>query len=346
MGPGSGFGGNQILNFNLEILICSVFFYLSSILFWLASTTIVNLEKRNWPATFTIMILIVVSMLFGFFSWIGELGILKILNYPAVYFFPGILGLILIPFGWFFIIVWFLGLLKVNYSVFQNFPNGFGKTNILNLLFINLKCRSVKIYFGKTVYYKLCILLLLFSQIFAIVFFLNWSRKFTIDISIFNFWNVVPFSFRLSYLFYILICISIPVVALFIHRTSKKILPEIAKNKAIPYLKTISLLLLGVVILVFFLFLGGEIGIIEDPVLKLFIDPIPFYVFLIGIQFLVSVAVLTLGQTLISYEIFTGRILPKIDLRREWRNANLWFLLITLLYFIISSLGFSKIELF
>ncbi|EKR75260.1 putative membrane protein [Leptospira noguchii str. 2006001870] len=334
------------MNFNLEILICSVFFYLSSILLWLASTTIVNLEKRNWPATFTITILIVVSMLFGFFSWIGELGILKILNYPAVYFFPGILGLILIPFGWFFIIVWFLGLLKVNYSVFQNFPNGFGKTNILNLLFINLKCRSVKIYFGKTVYYKLCILLLLFSQIFAIVFFLNWSRKFTIDISIFNFWNVVPFSFRLSYLFYILICISIPVVALFIHRTSKKILPEIAKNKAIPYLKTISLLLLGVVILVFFLFLGGEIGIIEDPVLKLFIDPIPFYVFLIGIQFLVSVAVLTLGQALISYEIFTGKILPKIGLRREWRNANLWFLLITLLYFIISSLGFSKIELF
>lgn len=96
----------------------------------------------------------------------------------------------------------------------------------------------------------------------------------------------------------------------------------------------------------FFLFLGGEIGIIEDPVLKLFIDPIPFYVFLIGIQFLVSVAVLTLGQALISYEIFTGRILPKIGLRREWRNANLWFLLITLLYFIISSLGFSKIELF
>lgn len=346
MGPEIGFDGNQILNFNLEILICSVFFYLSSILLWLASTTIVNLEKRNWPATFTITILIVVSMLFGFFSWIGELGILKILNYPAVYFFPGILGLILIPFGWFFIIVWFLGLLKVNYSVFQNFPNGFGKTNVWNLLFINLKYRSVKIYFGKTVYYKLCILLLLFSQIFAIVFFLNWSRKFTIDISIFNFWNVVPFSFRLSYLFYILICISIPVVALFTYRTSKKILPEIAKNKAIPYLKTISLLLLGVVILVFFLFLGGEIGIIEDPVLKLFIDPIPFYVFLIGIQFLVSVAVLTLGQALISYEIFTGKILPKIGLRREWRNANLWFLLITLLYFIISSLGFSKIELF
>lgn len=348
MGPGSGFGGNQILNFNLEILICSVFFYLSSILFWLASTTIVNLEKRNWPATFTITILIVVSVLFGFFSWIGESGILKILNYPAIYFFPGIFGLILIPFGWFFIVVWFLGFLKAeeNHDISQNFPIGFWKTNVLDLFFTYLNDRSIKAYFARIGYYKLFILLLLSSQIFAIIFFLNWSRKFSIDISIFNFWNVVPFSFRLSYLFYILICISVSVIGLFSFQTSKKILPEIAKNKAVPYLKTISLLLLGVVVLVFFLFLGGGIGIIEDPILKLFLDPIPFYVFLIGIQFLVSVSVLTLGQALISYEIFTGRILPKIGLRQEWRRTNLGFLLITLLYFIISSLGFSKIEIF
>lgn len=256
MGPGSGFGGNQILNFNLEILICSVFFYLSSILFWLASTTIVNLEKRNWPATFTITILIVVSVLFGFFSWIGESGILKILNYPAIYFFPGIFGLILIPFGWFFIVVWFLGFLKAeeNHDISQNFPIGFWKTNVLDLFFTDLNDRSIKAYFARIGYYKLFILLLLSSQIFAIIFFLNWSRKFSIDISIFNFWNVVPFSFRLSYLFYILICISVPVIGLFSFQTSKKILPEIAKNKAVPYLKTISLLLLGVVVLVFFYF--------------------------------------------------------------------------------------------
>ncbi len=348
MGPEIGFDGNQILNFNLEILICSVFFYLSSILFWLASTTIVNLEKRNLPATFTITLLIVVSMLFGFFSWIGESGILKILNYPAVYFFPGIFGLILIPFGWLFINVWFLGFLKVkqNNGVSQNFLTDFWKTNVLGLFFTDLNDRSIKAYFLKMGYYKFFILLLLSSQIFAIIFFLNWSSKFPLTLSIFSFWNVVPFSFRLSYLFYILICISVPIIGLFSFRTSKKILPEIAKNKAVPYLKTISLLLLGVVILVFFLFLGGEIGIIEDPVLKLFLNPVPFYVFLIGIQFLVSISVLALGQALISYEIFTGRILPKIGLRQEWKKINLGFLLITFLYFIISTLGFSKIELF
>ncbi|EMY27510.1 hypothetical protein LEP1GSC115_5157 [Leptospira interrogans serovar Australis str. 200703203] len=78
----------------------------------------------------------------------------------------------------------------------------------------------------------------------------------------------------------------------------------------------------------------------------MFLNPVPFYVFLIGIQFLVSISVLALGQALISYEIFTGRILPKIGLRQEWKKINLGFLLITFLYFIISTLGFSKIELF
>ncbi|EMY13209.1 hypothetical protein LEP1GSC043_0768 [Leptospira weilii str. Ecochallenge] len=55
------------MNFNPEILICSVFLFLSSVLFWLASTTIVNLEKRDGSTTFTIVILISVSALFGFF---------------------------------------------------------------------------------------------------------------------------------------------------------------------------------------------------------------------------------------------------------------------------------------
>ncbi|EMN12178.1 hypothetical protein LEP1GSC055_2262 [Leptospira borgpetersenii str. Brem 307] len=55
------------MNFNPEIFICGVFLFLSSILFWLASTTIVNLERRDRSATFTIFILISVSALFGFF---------------------------------------------------------------------------------------------------------------------------------------------------------------------------------------------------------------------------------------------------------------------------------------
>ncbi|AYV55766.1 ATP-binding protein [Leptospira kmetyi] len=298
------------MNLNPEIFICSVFLFLSSILLWLASTTIVNLERRERAATFTIWILISVSALFGFFSWIGESGLIVVSNYSAVYFLPGIFGLILIPFGWFFIVVWFLGFLREK--------------------------RIYRIFFW----------LLLIAQISAVVFFFIWSRKISLKLSLFHFWNIVPFSFRLSYLVYILFCITIPIVALFSFRVSKNVLPEIARNKAVPFLKTISLLLFGVLILVFFLFLGQGTGIIEDPVARSDRDPIPFYGFLIGILFLVSVSILVLGQALISYEIFTGRILPKISLREEWRNANFGFFILALLYFAAATFNFPKIELF
>ncbi|RHX81675.1 ATP-binding protein [Leptospira yasudae] len=298
------------MNPNPEIFICSVFLFLSSILFWLASTTIVNLERRDRSATFTIVILLSVSALFGFFSWIGESGLIRVSNYSAVYFFPGIFGLILIPFGWFFIVVWFLGFLREK--------------------------RIYRIFFW----------LLLSAQAFAVVFFYSWSRKFSANVSLFHFWNVVPFAFRLSYLVYILFCIVIPIFALFSFRISKRILPEVARNKAVPYLKAVSLLLFGVLVLVFFLFLGGGIGIIRDPVSRSDNDPRSFYGFLIGIQLLVTIAILILGQALISYEIFTGRILPKISLRQEWRNANFGFFALALFYLITALFGVSKIELF
>lgn len=298
------------LNPNPEIFICSVFLFLSSILFWLASTTFVNLERRDRSATFTIVILLSVSALFGFFSWIGESGLIRVSNYSAVYFFPGIFGLILIPFGWFFIVVWFLGFLREK--------------------------RIYRIFFW----------LLLSAQAFAVVFFYSWSRKFSANVSLFHFWNVVPFAFRLSYLLYILFCIVVPIFALFSFRITKRILPEFARNKAVPYLKAVSLLLFGVSVLVFFLFLGGGIGIIRDPVSRSDNDPRSFYGFLIGIQLLVTIAILILGQALISYEIFTGRILPKISLRQEWRNANFGFFILALFYFVAATFHFTKIELF
>ncbi|MBM9500807.1 sensor histidine kinase [Leptospira sp. 201903071] len=298
------------MNLDPEIFICSIFLFLSSVLLWLASTTYVNLEKRDRSATFTISILISASILFGFFSWIGEFGLFEVSGYPAFYFFPGIFGLILIPFGWFFIIIWFVGFLK---------QNGF---------------------------YRFIFRILILTQIFAYIFFIFWVRKFDSNLSLFNFWNIVPFSFRLSYLIYIFVCILVPIVALKSFRISKQILPEIAREKAVPYLYTTSLLLLGVWILVFFLFLGKGLEISEDPVLQSQRSPMLFYGFLIGIQLFVAVAILVLGRALISYEIFTGRILPKISLRREWRNAVLGFVTLSGIYLVLGIFKFQKIELF
>ncbi|TGM53460.1 ATP-binding protein [Leptospira adleri] len=298
------------MNLEPEIFICSLFLFQSSLLLWLSSTTYVNLEKRDRSATFTIGILISASFLFGFFSWIGKFGLFEVSGYPAVYFFPGIFGLILIPFGWFFIILWFVGFLNH---------------------------RRI---------YRWIFRFLIIAQVFAYGFFIFWTRKFDPNISLFEFWNIVPFSFRLSYLIYILICILVPIVALKSFRISKQILPEIARQKAVPYLSLTSFFLFGVLILVFFLFLGKGLGISADPVLESQRRPMLFYGFLIGIQLFVAAAILVLGKALISYEVFTGRILPKISLRSEWKNAILGFLLLSGIYAAFASVGFQKIELF
>ncbi|WP_061248963.1 ATP-binding protein [Leptospira alstonii] len=300
------------MNLKPEIFICSVFLFLSSVLFWLASITIVNLERRDRSATFTILILIIASFLFGFFSLVGESGLLEISNYPVYYFLPGIFCLILVPFGWFFIVVWFVGFLR------------------------------------EKIIYRTIFGILLFSQVFSFLFLINWSRKFFINVSLFHFWNIVPFSFRLSYLIYILICIVVPIISLSSFKISKSILPEIARKKAVPYLKTVSFLLLGVFILVFLLFLGGGLGFFEDPILQSVRDGQPsfFYGILIGIQTLIVLSVLVIGKALVSYEVFTGRILPKISLRKEWRNAILGFSIISAIYILLAAIGFFKIELF
>ncbi|XDD50041.1 ATP-binding protein [Leptospira sp. WS92.C1] len=301
--------GKRVLISEPEIFICSLFLFLSSVLLWLGSTTIVNLEKKDRSATFTITILTLASVLFGFFSWIGQSGLLNVSGNPAIYFFPGIFCLILIPFGWYFIVIWFLGFL------------------------------------GKKIY-KTILILLIFSQLIAVISLSIWSQKFHFHTSLFYFWNFVPFSFRLSYLIYIFVCILVPVLALYSYRISKNILPEVARIKAVPYLKVISFLLFGVFILVFLLFVGGSLGILKDPVLQSDNNPIPFYGILIGIQCFVGAAILVLGKALISYEIFTGRILPKISLRKEWRNAVLGFSIFSTIYLLSALTGIKKIELF
>ncbi|MDV6236158.1 ATP-binding protein [Leptospira ellisii] len=300
------------MNLTPEILICSLFLFLSSVLLWLGATTAVNLERRDAAATFTISILAASSVLFGFLSWIGRIGLFEVSSLPAVYFFPGIFCLILIPFGWFFIIVWFLGNLR--------------KWNVYRLFFV----------------------LLLFSQLFAFVFLPIWSSKFNIRTSLFTFWYFVPFSFRVSYLAYIACCILIPLVSLYTYKVPRRILPETARIRAVPYLKTVSLLLSGVLVLVSVLFVGGETKLIPDPVLQSARNPLLFYGILIGIQCLIVSGVLVLGHALISYEIFTGRILPKISLRKEWINAVVGFLTLCVIYSISTAfrIPVATIEVF
>lgn len=297
------------MTIDLEILICSIFIFLSTNLFWLGSTTATNLEKKNAAAYFSIFTLIVSSLLFSFSAILGQNGFLVVSSYPILYFFPGLILLILIPFGWFVVIVWFFGFLK--------------KKGIFLFLFYILS----------------------FCQLVAIAILLAYNPAKTWNISLFEYWKFVPFSFKSAYLIYIFSCIVLSLLCLFFFKISDNSLSELGRQKAVPFLKLIGFSLFGVVILVSVLFIGDEFGIIENLILKAEKEPKYFYGFVICIQSLICVSILVLGWALTSYEILTGRILPKISLKQEWKNSVYASLALSALYFLFAKLGYPRAEI-
>ncbi|PJZ27495.1 ATP-binding protein [Leptospira hartskeerlii] len=297
------------MKIDLEILICSVFIFLSTNLFWLGSTTGTNLEKKNAAAYFSIFTLIVSSLLFSFSAILGQNGFIVVSSYPILYFFPGLILLILIPFGWFVVIVWFFGFLR--------------RRGIFLVFFYILS----------------------FCQLVAISILLIYNPGKTWNISLFEYWKSVPFSFKFAYLIYIFVCISLSLICLFLFKISDNSLSELGRQKAVPFLKLIGFSLFGVVLLVSILFVGDEFGIIENPILKAEKEPEYFYGFLLSIQLLICISILILGWALTSYEILTGRILPKISLKQEWKNSVYTSFVLSALYFLFAKLGYPRAEI-
>ncbi|MGJ4787044.1 ATP-binding protein [Leptospira koniambonensis] len=278
-------------------------------MFWLGSTTGTNLEKKNAAAYFSIFTLLVSSLLFSFSAIVGQNGFSVVSSYPILYFFPGLILLILIPFGWFVVIVWFFGFLK--------------KKRIFLFLFYILS----------------------FCQLVAVSILLVYNPGRTWNISLFEYWKFVPLSFKSAYLIYIFVCISLSLLCLFLFKISDNSLSELGRQKAVPFLKGIGFSLFGVVLLVSVLFVGDEFGIIENPILKAEKEPKYFYGFVLCIQLLICVSILILGWALTSYEILTGRILPKISLKQEWKNSIYIALVLSCLYFVFAKLGYPRAEI-
>ena len=121
---------------------------------------------------------------------------------------------------------------------------------------------------------------------------------------------------------YIMLCIGLALDALLRPGPVTRFLGDLARRRARPWLASASLALMLVSLLVggvlFWLFqqfiLSRSLVIPAELVTRL-----AWYDLLI--ETLIGAAVLLLGQALVSYEVFTGRSLPRRGLLRQWQNA-------------------------
>ena len=121
------------------------------------------------------------------------------------------------------------------------------------------------------------------------------------------------------YPIYLLTCYLLSIAALRRLEPSGRVMGDIARVRARPWLMLTSIQQIVVSVAVGAMLFWtarheGEPGLFVDhlPVLNWF-DFV--------IQILVAGSIYALGEAIVSYEIFTGKILPRQGFRRHWRNA-------------------------
>ncbi len=126
----------------------------------------------------------------------------------------------------------------------------------------------------------------------------------------------------LGYLFYLLLCIFLSLDALRQPALSKRMMGEVARRRARPWLVTASLLLLLVCVLVAAVVLWTIANKKQGDYYVLYAQD---YVTIgrvdLVISLLIGAVTLLLGQAMTAYEVFTGKPLPRQGLARQWRRA-------------------------
>ena len=126
-----------------------------------------------------------------------------------------------------------------------------------------------------------------------------------------------------GYLFYLLLCVILSLDALRQPAMSGRMMGEVARRRARPWLVTASLLLLLVGILVAVVVLWtitntkvGDYYVLEAQ------DYITIGRFDLVVSTLIAAVTVLLGQAMTAYEVFTGKPLPRQGLARQWKAAS------------------------
>jgi signal transduction histidine kinase len=119
---------------------------------------------------------------------------------------------------------------------------------------------------------------------------------------------------------YIVLCIALSLDALRHPGPSGRVMGDLARRRARPWLVAASIalllasLLVALVVVRIVLFVRRNYVVTTDAVLAIGRSDLI-------IAALIALATLALGQAIVSYEVFTGKTLPRGGLRRYWRNA-------------------------
>lgn len=270
------------------------------LLFWLGGTVLLNAERRTWALRLAGSGLLLGGLFFLSHSAILGRRLMTLDGGVRFWSRIALSAAILLPFAWYVLTLWYAG-----------FWEPMGST---------LRRRH-------TPWLLLTLGLVLVGGVIAVIVAnylfqpsLIHLRWWLATVAVAN----VPVV-ALGYALYILLCFLLALEALSQPAPSGRVMGELARQRARPWLIATTLTLLGVALLVGWAILTVGPALRRDVIAYLLssstVRALAWFDLLISA--LVAVSTLLLGQAIVAYEVFTGKTLPRGGLRRHWRNAVL-----------------------
>jgi signal transduction histidine kinase len=276
----------------LDWAMLTVSLFNALLLLWLGLTVLLNAERRVWGIWLSSTGLLLGSIFFASHSAIMVQGIYVITPGLKFWWQIGWMSVVSLPFMWYLAVLWYTG--------YWDHP----KEDTSSRSRLNHRQRK---WLALVVLYGLILIsLVVFTDLLPSLNDLV-SGRFVVLPAIIGIAALI--------LFYVL-CIGLSMDALWHAEKSRRLMGELACAGARRWLMATSILLLCVSLL-----LGGVmVWIVMEGVFQS--QQITAIGWLdLGIALMIALSILLLGQAVVSYEVFTGKTLPRRALARYWQWA-------------------------
>lgn len=264
--------------------------------FWLGMTVLLNAERRTWGVLLTGGGMLMGATFFVIHSTILGYGLNIFSSTLNFWWRIGWIPVIALPFFWYVVMLWYTGYWDDRTSQWPRQQRGW-----LALAFSG--------FLGLVGWLVVASPLPPFTE----VVMLRFSAVPTVGgLSL----------FLIVYACYIILCLALAFRVLRHPLASERLMGDEARQRAKPWLVATTIVMLAVSLLVtsvigWVLLNGARADLSRDlTAMGMIIAG-----FDLVISTLIALAVVLLGQAVVSYEIFTGKALPRGEFQRQWLNA-------------------------
>jgi signal transduction histidine kinase len=282
----------------LNWIVISLSLINTILLLWLGLTVSLNAERRSWGVWLISGGLLLGGIFFISHTAILGFGLTSLDDGINFWWHLGLLAALVLPSLWYIVVLWYAGFWEDRQSaLFQRHKLAFPLNAAVTLI---------------------SIVLLWIANPFP-----SFSQVITLQLSATPEVGGVPMMV-IAYLASTLLNVGLSLDALRRPGPVRRIMGELARDRAKPWLIATSMMLL----LVGFLIAGVMVWIalrgnqlVESGLYDNMTTGVAW--FDLAISGLIALAVLLLGQAIVRYEVFTGKTLPQQRFMRHWRNVVL-----------------------